>query len=56
MNWSPDLNVIENVWAKLKRRIPRREQQAGYPAHGREELIAIAQEELELIDWEMVDT
>ena len=56
MNWPPDLNAIENVWVQLKRRIPRREQQAGYPAHGREELIAIAQEELELIDWEMVDT
>ena len=56
MNWPPDLNAIENVWAQLTRRIPRREQQAGYPAYGTEELIAIAQKELELIDWEMVDT
>ena len=56
MNWPPDLNAIENVWAQLKRRIPRREQQAGYPAYGREVLIAIVQEQLELIDWETMDT
>ena len=43
------------MWAQLKGRIPRREQQAGHPAHGREELIAIAREEWELIDWERVD-
>ena len=51
VNWPSDLNAIENVWAQLKKRIPRRKQQAGYSAHGRKELIAIAQEELELIDW-----
>ena len=56
MNWPPDLNAIGNMWAQLKRRIPRRERLAGYLAYGREELIAIAQEELEPIDWEMMDT
>ena len=58
MHWppaSPDLKPVEDVWDQLGRRIRRRERQAEHPARNREELVAIAQEEWEGIDWGRVD-
>ena len=60
---SPDLNAIENVWSMLKTRIKKRvrklfpESSSSAAVWPRQpELIKIAKEEWELIDWSKVDS
>lgn len=44
-SYSPDLNLIENVWSMLKRAVKKRYRQQGHLPQTEEEMIRIAQEE-----------
>ena len=50
---SPDLNPIENVWSMLKLRLKQRYQREGRP-RTEAEMIAMAQEEWQALDWNKI--
>jgi DNA-directed RNA polymerase delta subunit len=52
---SPDLNPIENVWALLKARLRKRQQDPSKHFNTEGEFIQAAQEEWEMLDWAAVD-
>ena len=52
---SPDLNLIENVWALLKHKLRKQWRNPDKRPHNREELILAAQTAWEDLPWNRVD-
>ena len=52
--YSPDMNLIENVWAMLKRRLRKKWFNVENRPKGREELIVAAQVEWDMLLWNQI--